>query len=114
MAKIGAKVVCHGRYITCQLPKVTVSRVLFANILRLISGLRPRPAPARLDAWSNGNTHQRKECVWPNGKTMESGSSDVEGLESRPFWPVRPPDLLFPRREVTRLSRQLRQPGIAD
>ncbi len=43
--KIGAKVVRHGRYITFQLAEVAVSRKLFADILRLIDGLRPRPAP---------------------------------------------------------------------
>ena len=43
--KIGAKVVRHGRYITFQLAEGAVPRILFADILRLISGLRPRPAP---------------------------------------------------------------------
>ena len=41
MVKIGAKVVSHGRYITFQLAEVAVSRKLFADILRLIDGLRP-------------------------------------------------------------------------
>ncbi len=45
LIKIGAKVVRHGRYITFQLAEVAVSRALFDQILRLISGLRPRPAP---------------------------------------------------------------------
>ena len=45
LIKIGAKVVRHGRYITFQLAEVAVSRALFANIVRLISGLRPRPVP---------------------------------------------------------------------
>ena len=45
LIKIGAKVVCHGRYITFQLAEVAVSRALFDEILRLISGLRPRAAP---------------------------------------------------------------------
>ncbi len=43
--KIGAKVVRHGRYITFQLAEVAVSRALFADILRLIDGLRPTPLP---------------------------------------------------------------------
>ena len=43
--KIGAKVVRHGRYITFQLAEVAVSRALFDEFLRLIGGLRPRPAP---------------------------------------------------------------------
>ncbi len=45
LIKIGAKVVRHGRYITFQLAEVAVSRALFDEILRLIGGLRPRPAP---------------------------------------------------------------------
>ena len=45
LVKIGAKVVCHGRYITLQLAEVAVSRALSNENLRLISGLRPRPAP---------------------------------------------------------------------
>jgi len=43
--KIGAKVVRHGRYITFQLAEVAIPRSLFANILRLIDGLRPAPPP---------------------------------------------------------------------
>ena len=45
LIKIGAKVVRHGCYITFQLAEVAVSRKLFADILRLIDGLRPRSAP---------------------------------------------------------------------
>ncbi len=45
LIKIGAKVVRHGRYITFQLPEVAIPRSLFANILRLIDGLRPAPLP---------------------------------------------------------------------
>ena len=41
--KIGAKVVRHGRYITFQLAQVAIPRVLFADILRLIDGLRLAP-----------------------------------------------------------------------
>ncbi len=43
--KIGAKVVRHGRYVTFQLAEVAIPRSLFANILRLIDGLRPAPLP---------------------------------------------------------------------
>ncbi len=39
------KVVRHGRYITFQLAEVAIPRSLFANILRLIDGLRPAPLP---------------------------------------------------------------------
>jgi len=46
LVKIGAKVVRHGRYVTFQLAEVAVPRMLFAEILRLIAGLRPPPDPA--------------------------------------------------------------------
>jgi hypothetical protein len=42
----GAKVVRHGRYVIFQMAEVAVPRELFQEILRLIDGLRPRPAPA--------------------------------------------------------------------
>ncbi len=45
LMKIRAKVVRHGRYITFQLAEVAIPRSLFANILRLIDGLRPAPLP---------------------------------------------------------------------
>lgn len=45
LVNIGAKVVHHGRYITFQLADVAISRALFADILRLTDGSRPRPAP---------------------------------------------------------------------
>ncbi len=40
LIKIGAKVVRHGR-----LAEVAIPRPLFAEILRLIDGLRPAPLP---------------------------------------------------------------------
>ena len=43
--KPGAKVVRHGRHVTFQLAELTISRTLFAEILRLIDGLRPAPLP---------------------------------------------------------------------
>ena len=45
LMKIGAKVVRHGRYITFQLAEVAIPSTLFAEILRLINGLRPAPLP---------------------------------------------------------------------
>ena len=45
LVKIGAKVVRHRRYVTFQLAEVAISRRLLAEILQLIHGLRPRPAP---------------------------------------------------------------------
>jgi hypothetical protein len=45
LVKIGAKVVSHGRYVTFQLAEVAVPSALFAEILRLIDGLRSAPLP---------------------------------------------------------------------
>ncbi len=45
LIKIGAKVVRQGRHVTFQLAEVAISRALFAEILRLIDGLRPAPLP---------------------------------------------------------------------
>ncbi len=45
LVKIGTKVVRHGPYIRFQLAEVAIPRSLFANILRLIDGLRPAPLP---------------------------------------------------------------------
>ena len=42
-----AKVVSHGGYATFQMAEVAVPRKLFGEILRLIDGLRQRPAPAQ-------------------------------------------------------------------
>ncbi len=44
LVKIGAKVGRHGRYVTFQLADVAIPRRLFAEILRLIDGLRPKAA----------------------------------------------------------------------
>ena len=45
LIKIGAKVVRHGRYVTFQSADVAVPRALFADILRRIDRLRPKPVP---------------------------------------------------------------------
>ena len=45
LMKIGAKVVRHGRYVMFQLAEVAIPRRLFAEILRMIDGLRPKPGP---------------------------------------------------------------------
>ncbi len=45
LIKIGAKVVRHDRYVTFQLAEVAISRILFAEILRPIDGLRPASLP---------------------------------------------------------------------
>ena len=46
LVKIGARVVRHARYAVFRMAEVAVPRELFEEILRLIDGLRPRPAPA--------------------------------------------------------------------
>jgi len=46
LVKIGAKVVRHGRYVIVQMAEVAVPRFMFQQILRLINGLRRKPAPA--------------------------------------------------------------------
>ena len=46
LIKIGAKVVRHARYAVFQMAEVAVQKQLFEDILRLIAGLRPGPAPA--------------------------------------------------------------------
>ena len=46
LVKIGAKVVRHARYAVFQMAEVAVPRELFEKILRLIDGLRRRPALA--------------------------------------------------------------------
>lgn len=46
LTEIGTKIVTHARYVTFQMAEVAVPRELFQEILRLIDGLRQRPAPA--------------------------------------------------------------------
>ena len=45
LVKIGARIVRHGRYVVFQLAEVAVPRLLFAEILRRIDGLRLRSPP---------------------------------------------------------------------
>ncbi len=45
LIKIGAKIDRHGRYVTIQPAEVEIPRRLFADILRLIDGLRPALLP---------------------------------------------------------------------
>ncbi len=46
LVKIGAKIATHARYVTFQMAEVAVPSQLFEEILRLIHGLRLRPASA--------------------------------------------------------------------
>ena len=43
LIKIGAKVVCHARYVAFQMAEVAVPKTLFAEILQMIGELRPLP-----------------------------------------------------------------------
>ncbi len=43
LAKIGAKVVRHGRWITFQTAEVVVPRALFQQVVAAIAALRPLP-----------------------------------------------------------------------
>ena len=45
LIKIGAKIISHGRYVAFQMAEGAISKTLFADILRLIAGLRPPPDP---------------------------------------------------------------------
>ena len=45
LVKIRANIFRHGLYVTFRLANFAVSRALFADILRLTDGSRPRPAP---------------------------------------------------------------------
>ena len=45
LIKIGAKVVSHGRHVAFQMAEVAIPRQLFADVLRLITELRPPPDP---------------------------------------------------------------------
>jgi len=44
LIKIGAKVVSHGRYVAFQMAEIAIPRNVFADILRLITELRPPSA----------------------------------------------------------------------
>ena len=46
LVKIGAKMVCHGRYVTFQMAEVAVSGRMFGQILARIVRLRAPPVPA--------------------------------------------------------------------
>ena len=56
LIKIGAKVVSHGRYVAFQMAEVAAPRTLFAEVLRLIGGLRPRSPP--LPAWRSASNYR--------------------------------------------------------
>jgi hypothetical protein len=46
LVKIGARIVCHGRYVVFQLAELALPRALFAETMHRIDRLRPEPLPA--------------------------------------------------------------------
>ena len=48
LIKVGAKVVRHGRTVTLQMAEVAIPSTLFADVLKLIAELRPKPPPAHV------------------------------------------------------------------
>ena len=59
LVKIGAKIARHGRYITSQMAEVAMPRDLFWEILRMIDGLRPKPAPTSTGAHESRTAFER-------------------------------------------------------
>jgi len=82
LVKIGANVVSHGRYVIFQMAEIAVPRELFGEMLRLIDGLRPRPAPAQEPGWS-GVSSRPEDCVrmrrakWPS-RPLQNGAGRAQ------------------------------------
>lgn len=74
LIKIGAKVVRHARYAVFQMAEVAVPKELFEKILRLIDGLRRRPAPT----WT-----ERGGCVVTTGgvRLNDEGKGQIDGTK---------------------------------
>ncbi len=68
--KIGAKFVRHGRYITIQMVEVDIPRPLFAEILRLIDGLRPVPFAAMTGLGRDTSRSPDRTCVCRAGEIV--------------------------------------------
>jgi Transposase DDE domain group 1 len=62
LVKIGARVVRHGRYVVFQLAEVAMPRALFAEILRRIAWLRPRPF-SDMTARPSGSASPQERCA---------------------------------------------------
>ena len=45
LVKIGARIVRHGRYVAFQLAEMAEPRALYAEVLRRIDQLKPKPPP---------------------------------------------------------------------
>ncbi len=89
LIKIDAKVVSHGRYVAFQMTEVANSRDLFADILRLIAGLRPPPivssayafcSPASADASAEVRLDEGMTSVFQH---RTGGGSKSDGTDSK-------------------------------
>jgi hypothetical protein len=76
LVKIGARIVRHGRYVVFQMAEVAVPRALFAEILRRIDHLRPKPPP--LPAWGsramNDDNPSRRDASIIDRELRERGA----------------------------------------
>ena len=95
LVKIGAKVVSHGRYVTFQLAAVAVPRALFAEILRLIDGLRPAPLAMTTahppesrsaDSTAVSDEGQAPPLVHEMAPGQRFPSPNQVDMERGPFW----------------------------
>ena len=85
LIKIGAKVVCHGRYVAFQMAEVAIPRQMFQEILRLIAELRPQPPPARLSCVHKQSTGGVRPNASENSQISHSTTVlDTRGVGSRP------------------------------
>ena len=92
LVKIGAKIVRHGRSVIFQMAEVMVPRALFAEILRQIDHLRPRPPLPCMSTESNdrwqpsgrGVSYDRPRAAERSGnvgrKPQNAGSAQRRGL----------------------------------
>jgi hypothetical protein len=88
LVKIGARIVRHGRYVMFQLAEVAVPRALFAETLRRIGRLRPRPPPFSAGAWRAVNDDNPTSEVRPRSsgdrfKAGSNGTHEPNGISGR-------------------------------
>src|SRR4051795_347161 len=79
LVKIGARIVRHGRYLVFQLAEVTVSRALFAGILRRIDRLRGPPVAVAGQERSGGRPEPRGEPCAEGRQSSPEGSGKAHG-----------------------------------
>jgi len=65
LVKIGVKGVRRGRYVTFQLAGIAIPETLFADILRRINRLRPKPLPTSgIDRHSASRWTIERGCIF--------------------------------------------------